>query len=220
MEMVRRPLAGCGRALRIWTDAKATEQAAWVGGWLEERENSKECRWFSLQVTEASAPWLYYRGRNPKRVIAALELLASLVALKLWLREPGDTAEVRAEAFTDKWGNAFILRKGLSTKFPVTLLVIEVAETLRRYDAFATLTWVRRDGNVLADALTNEDFSSFEPQKRENVEEEKLQWFVMDKRLQRSEELFNEIKEHKKEKSERKPKLGGMKSTSGVGSPD
>lgn len=178
MEMVRRPLAGCGRALRIWTDAKATEQAAWVGGWLEERENSKECRWFSLQVTEASAPWLYYRGRNPKRVIAALELLASLVALKLWLREPGDTAEVRAEAFTDKWGNAFILRKGLSTKFPVTLLVIEVAETLRRYDAFATLTWVRRDGNVLADALTNEDFSSFEPQKRENVEEEKLQWFV------------------------------------------
>ena len=101
------------------------------------------------------------------------------------------------EAFTDDRGNSFILRKGLSTKFPVTLLVIEVAETLRRYDAYATLTWVRRDGNELADALTNEDFSAFEPQRRELVGENHFQWFVMDELLRGSEELFNEIKEHK-----------------------
>ena len=74
-----------------------------------------------------------------------MELLATLVALRLWLK--GGSAETNAEAFTDYRGNSFILRKGLSTKYPVTLLVIEVAETLRRYDAYATLTWVRRDGN-------------------------------------------------------------------------
>ena len=206
MEMVRRPSTQGGTPLRIWTDAKATEEAAWIGGWLEESEDSKACRWFSLRVTEMSAPWLYFRGRNPKRVIAALELLATLVAMKLWLTKAGSSAEVFAEAFTDNRGNAFILKKGLSTKYPVTLLVIEVAETLRRCDAFATLTWVRRDGNVLADALTNEDFSSFDPQRREVVEEKKLQWHVMTELLRGSEDLFNEIKAHK----ENKRKVKGM----------
>lgn len=196
MEVVKQPQ----RPVQGWTDAKATEQAAWTGGWLEESSSSKECRLFSLRVTEVSAPWLFYRQRNPKRVIAALELLAALVALKLWLVEAGVSAEVCAEAFTDNKGNAFILRKGLSTKYPVTILVIEVAETLRRLDAFAALTWVRRDGNTLADALTNEDFSAFESQRREQVEEDKLKWYVMDELLKGSETLFNEIKEHKDKK--------------------
>ena len=197
MEAVKRPVFQDGSTLRIWTDAKATEHAAWIGGWLEESSDSKACRWFSFKVTESFAPWLFFRGKNPKRVIAALELLATLVALRLWLKGGGASAEIYVEAFTDDRGNSFILRKGLSTKFPVTLLVIEVAETLRRYDAYATLTWVRRDGNELADALTNEDFSAFEPQRRELVGENHFQWFVMDELLRGSEELFNEIKEHK-----------------------
>ena len=110
MEVVRQPQSSASRIVRIWTDAKATEQAAWIGGWLEESSNSRDCRWFSLKVTEISAPWLYYRQKNPKRVIAALELLATLVALKLWLVEAGASAEVCAEAFTDNKGNAFIIR--------------------------------------------------------------------------------------------------------------
>ena len=110
MEVVRQPQSSASRIVRIWTDAKATEQAAWIGGWLEESSNSRDCRWFSLKVTEISAPCLYYRQKNPKRVIAALELLATLVALKLWLVEAGASAEVCAEAFTDNKGNAFIIR--------------------------------------------------------------------------------------------------------------
>ena len=208
MEVVKQPARVDSPPLRIWTDAKATEDAAWVGGWLEESSCSRECRWFSCRVTEEMAPWLFYRGKNLKRVIAALELLATLMALKLWLRGAGDTAEVHAEAFTDNKGNAFILRKGLSTKFPVTLLVIEVAETLRRQDAYATLTWVRRDGNELADALTNEDFSSFAMQYREEVGKEPFQWIVMDELLKGSEKLFNEIKEHKEQKKKLKNTMG------------
>lgn len=125
-----------------------------------------------------------------------------MIALRLWLKGGGDAAEIHAEAFTDNKGNSFILRKGLSTKYPVTVLVIEVAETLRRLDAFATLTWVRRDGNVLADALTNKDFSSFDIKHRETIDEAGLQWYVMDGLLKGSEELFNEIKEHKLRKKE------------------
>ena len=106
------------------------------------------------------------------------------------------------------------MRKGLSTKYPVTLLVIEIAETLRRYDSFATLTWVRRDGNELADALTNEDFSSFELQRREAIGEEHFQWFVMDELLKGSKELFEEIKEHKARKKESKTALKAGKTKS------
>ena len=211
LEEVRKPKETGRAPVRIWTDAKATEQEAWIGGWLEESSCSRECRWFSLKVTEVSAPWLYYRGRNPKRVIAALELLATLVALKLWLREAGDSAEVLAEAFTDNRGNSFILKKGLSTKYPITLLVIEVAETLRRLDAYASLTWVRRDGNVLADALTNEDYSAFDPSRRETVVEGELRWYVMGSLIQRREQLFDEIKRHKEMKREAKTATGQSK---------
>ena len=55
MEVVKPPPMRGDSSLRIWTDAKATEDAAWVGGWLEEDVDSKQCRWFSLQVTEELA---------------------------------------------------------------------------------------------------------------------------------------------------------------------
>ena len=44
----------------------------------------KECPWFSVEVGLELAPWLMSEGGNPKRVIAALELLATVVAVKLW----------------------------------------------------------------------------------------------------------------------------------------
>ena len=75
--------------------------------------------------------WLRAKNRNPKRVIAALEKLASLIALKLWGTEKDSDIRIHAEAFTDNKGNEFILKKGMSTKYPITLLVIEVSETLR-----------------------------------------------------------------------------------------
>ena len=58
LEQVRRPRGTARAPLRIWTDAKATESDAWIGGWLEESPSSTECRWFSLKITEVSAPWL------------------------------------------------------------------------------------------------------------------------------------------------------------------
>lgn len=45
---------------RIWTDAKATDDKAWIGGWIEESADTKLCCWFSMEVTEASAPWLFF----------------------------------------------------------------------------------------------------------------------------------------------------------------
>lgn len=37
---------------------QATEQQAWIGGWIEEDEDMKKCEWFSVEFTEDWAPWL------------------------------------------------------------------------------------------------------------------------------------------------------------------
>ena len=49
----------------------------------------------------------------------------------------------------------------MSTKFPLTLLVLELSETLRLRNCELGLEGIPREHNQLADDLTNEDFSKF-----------------------------------------------------------
>ena len=214
MEVVRPPMRCPGKKVRFWTDAKATDEKAWIGGWLEENENLKECRWFSQEVTPELAPWIGARGGNPKRMIAALEFLATIVALKLWLKEELTEVTILAEAFTDNRGNDFILKKGLSTKFPITLMVMEVSEMLQESLAVARLTWVRRDENQAADDLTNENFEKFSMEKRMELPGGKVNWIVLDDLMQESEELYKEIQARREEKK-RKKVGGGLASVGG-----
>ena len=88
----------------------------------------------------------------------------------------------------------------LSAKFPVTLLLIELAETLRVKDSFVTLTWVPREENDLADALTNLNFDAFDMNLREAVSEEDMGWLVLDELMENSRVLSEEIKAHKEMK--------------------
>ena len=69
----------------FYTDAKATEEGACVGGFLQ-GAGGDITEWFSEEVKESWAPWLFVKG-DPKRVIAALELLATLIAARLWARD-------------------------------------------------------------------------------------------------------------------------------------
>lgn len=187
-----------GEVLKIWTDAKATEEDAWIGGWLEISED-KKCRpWFSMKVDEVLAPWLKCRGQNPKRVIAALELLATLMAMRLWCQKEGTNARVFAQAFTDNKGNDFVLKKGMSTKFPLTMLVMEASDMMRKKNFIACLSWVRRDDNQGADDLTNENFQDFNMELRENVKSEDVKWLVLDDLLKEGKILYEEITQKKK----------------------
>ena len=68
----------------FYTDAKATEKGAWVGGFLQ-TSDGQIGEWLSEEVEEAWAPWLFLR-KDPKRVIAALEMLATLIAVRLWAK--------------------------------------------------------------------------------------------------------------------------------------
>ena len=92
----------------------------------------------------------------------------------------------------------------MSTKFPITLLLIEVCETLRESGTMATLHWVRRDDNQLADDLSNEEFGKFELERRIRVTKENCKWKVLDELLKESKELFDEVQAFKEKKRKAK----------------
>ena len=51
----------------------------------------------------------------------------------------------------------------MTTKFPSTLELLELAEELAAKSCELGLTWIRRDANQLADDLTNENLKEFSP---------------------------------------------------------
>ena len=67
---------------------KAEDGRAWVGGFLE-IVPSCQGPWFSLEVDRSWAPWAFSKS-SPNKVIAALELLATLIAVKLWIPDSED----------------------------------------------------------------------------------------------------------------------------------
>ena len=195
---------------KIWSDAKASDEWAWIGVWLDAGDGLRGAEWFSLEVDEVLAPWC--RKGNPKRVIAALEMLATIVAMKLWCCDAGGEIQVMTEAFTDNKGNEFILKKGMSTKFPLTLLVMELSEMMKVRDLSATLRWVKREDNQEADDLTNEEFEKFQPEKRRHVKSCNIHWLVLDKLMKESSSLYEEINLKKQEKrSSKKDGIRGAK---------
>ena len=62
---------------------------------------------------------------------------------------------------TDNQSNTYALSKWMSTKFPLTFLIMEFSETLRLGRCELSLDWIARDFNQFADDLTNNDFEKF-----------------------------------------------------------
>ena len=115
---------------RFRSDAKAEGKGIVIGGWEVHRADgtraeTHEARWFKVELNRISAPWAYRRG-EPFRAIAALELLGSLLCIKVLMREDEATTGTAARAIgrisvgasTDNQGNRFILKR-LITKNPI-----------------------------------------------------------------------------------------------------
>ena len=159
-----------GTPLSFFTDAKAEAGRAWIGGFLEPVPGCQG-PWLSLEVQQSWAPWAFAKG-DPNKVIAALELLATLVAVKLWVPESTakKTTKVAIRGYTGNKSNEALLKKAMTTKFPSTLVLMETAEELSAKNCELQLQWIRRDLNQLADDLTNENFASFDPEFRVKLE--------------------------------------------------
>ena len=193
------PLVEEGTPLSFFTDAKAEAGKAWIGGFLELVPGQGP--WFSLEVQQSWAPWAFAKG-DPNKVIAALELLATLVAVKLWVPEgpAKKTTRVAIRGYTDNKSNEALLKKAMTTKFPSTLVLMETAEELSAKNCELQLQWIRRDLNQLADDLTNENFASFDPEFRVKLEGSSLEWRILDRLLEHSASYYHELGVQKRER--------------------
>ena len=176
------PTLDLGEVFR--TDAKAEGHVVTIGGW-ECRCNTppQQARWFSLRLTPDTAPWAFDKG-EPFRAIASLELLGTLVALKVFVSgsTPG-TGVVSLTASTDNQGNEHLLNKLLCTKFPLNCWLAEFAAEMESRQVHLRLKWLQRDSNQEADDLTNEDFAKFDADKRLHVQFGDFKWHVFDEML-------------------------------------
>ena len=188
-----------GMAFRA--DAKAEGQTVCVGGWeCLGGTPPEKARWFSLQLDRRVAPWAFSR-REPFRCTAALELYATLLCIMAFGDRWGaaSTGTIGLTGITDNLGNTFAVSKLMSAKFPVVVILVELAAQLRRRELDLDLQWVPRDQNEEADALTNEEFGGFNPQMRVELEASSIQREVLPEMLGAAEQLYKEVQAAKAE---------------------
>ena len=163
--MVRYGLPRSHRGELFRSDAKAEGQHVAIGGWeLNGSYNPSQSRWFSLELTRDDVPWAYLRG-DPFRSIAALELLAVLVCVVLFRPAAehlsGGVASLTASG--DNQSNRYTLDRFATTKFPLSIVLMELAEQLEASNLLLNVCWRPREENEPADALTNGVFRGFNP---------------------------------------------------------
>ena len=123
------------------------------------------------RVTRQWAPWAFSK-ESPNKVLASLELLATLIAVKLWVPDSKDrqVSKLAIRGYTDNESNKALVKKAMTAKFPSTLVLLELAEELAFKSCEPGLTWIRRDANQLADDLTNGNFKEFSPDFLDSLE--------------------------------------------------
>jgi hypothetical protein len=181
----------CGELFR--TDAKAENGKATVGGWeCRNGTPTKSARWWFLKVEPDVFPWAFAKNNDPQRVIATLELLGTLLSIIIFNYESKDfwTSSCTISADTDNQGVSLAMHKFMSTKWPLTAVLAELSEQLRMRQLELHLSWVRRDRNVEADAITNEDFSAFSPGNRIQVSPADIPWVVLPKIMEWSKQIY------------------------------
>ena len=200
-------MAGCkskakdlGEVFRL--DAKAEGENVAIGGWrCRPGRPTRESEWFSVALNRRNAPWAFARG-EAFRTIASLELLGALVSVMVLLpaAEASGTSLGLAtlSCGTDNQGNSFLLDKLMTTKFPLGVVLMELACQLSLRRACLHARWIPRLENEEADALTNEDFRHFDPALRLEVDLSKLKFTIMNDLFAEGEAYVEELATLKK----------------------
>ena len=85
----------------------------------------------------------------------------------------------------------------MSSKFPLVVILAEVAAQLRSRSMVLNLGWTPRDQNEEADAFTNGDFSQFDSANRVEVNVENVAWLVLPRMMQVATDIYDEVQRHK-----------------------
>ena len=94
---------------------------------------------------------------------------------------------------TDNQGNSWLLSRLMTSKFPLLVVLGELAVQLRSRNLHLDLDWVPRDQNTEADALTNGDFSGFSPEHRVDIDVSRLEFKILPELLKAADDLFENI---------------------------
>jgi len=184
-----RALASSEQSPRV--DAQASGLRTGIGGWLpsigeDGLPSPKRSKWFSLEITKQSFPWVYEKGDTPSRIIASLEALAILVALRVFFPAVPGAAKAKVvllPTWTDNRGNGSVLNKLMTTRFPLSAILMELSEQMRVHGQRAEVNWSPREANKEADHLANGDFALFDEALRIPTTAESLRWFILDDAL-------------------------------------
>ena len=144
MHLITLPGADLGEAFR--SDAKAEGSTVVVGGWeCRGGRRPRDARWFSVTLTRSTAPWAFARG-EPYRTIAALELFGTLLSILAFAGDWPEAAKgrIRLSGATDNLGNTWVLNRMMSTKFPMLVILGELAVQLRALNTDLSLEWAPR----------------------------------------------------------------------------
>ena len=193
-------------------DARAAQDEIVIGGW-ETNGNAEpsRARWFSVRLNRRNAPWAYAKG-DPYRAIASLELVGVLIAVMLF--GPGAdwkaaNRSVMLTAYTDNSSNTHVMKKFVSSKYPLSIIAMELACQLDLLDVELNLAWVPRSQNCQADDLTNERFEEFNPNHRIEVEFETLPFVVLHRLMDKAGELDSEMKAFKTSREAKRAAFAG-----------
>ena len=136
---------------------------------------------FALHLTRASAPWAFAKG-EPFKVVAALELFGTLMAVKVFGdRWPKSTpGMLKIGGSTDNGGNPHVQTRMKTSKFPLVVILAELAAEMKANNWKLGLEWIPRGQNEEADDLTNWEFGRFSAENRVAVDLQKVSWRVLE----------------------------------------
>ena len=135
-------------------DAQASDDRTGVGGWLPYLDEQgkavpKRSAWFSLEVCHKDFPWVFcQRGRKPSQIISTLEALAVLFSVKLFAAQQPEEQRKRVTilpTWTDNRGNGSVLNKLMTTRYPSSALVMELAAEMKKSNVKAQVEWTPRE---------------------------------------------------------------------------
>jgi hypothetical protein len=94
---------------------------------------------------------------------------------------------------TDNKGNAHVLDKHMTSKFPLVVLLMELAAQCEAKGIRLELLWTPRLQNEDADALTNSNFSAFDPKRRVEIDLAKLPFRCLPAYMEAGLELYAQL---------------------------
>ena len=173
-------------------DAQASDERTGRGRWLpfvrdDGTLDKWQSRWFSAEIRKEDWPWIFERDGRPALVISTPEALAVLVGLKLFYGnepQPHQTQVKVVPTWTDNRGNGSLLNKLMTTRFPSSAVVMELAAFMKKRRLKATVQFAPRETNREADALANGVTTGFNPKLECVLDLATVAWTILPEALQ------------------------------------